>query len=124
MTVLFLRGPQTPGELRSRTERLYSFPSLQEVETCLEGLCAGDAPLVQLMPARPGQKERRYAQLLSGEPEWEENAQAGPMQSGGYEEVPVAESVSRLQLLEEEVGRLKEELQQLREEFTTFKAQF
>jgi len=123
MTVLLLRGPQTPGELRSRTDRLYSFPSLQEVETCLEGLCAGDSPLVRLMPARPGQKERRYAQLLSGEPDWAESTESVPGQVM-YEELPAPESAARLQALEEEVAQLKGEMERLREEFTAFRAQF
>lgn len=124
MTVLLLRGPQTQGELRIRTERLYSFGSLEEVESCLEGLCAGDSPLVRLLPARPGQKERRYAQLLSGEPEWPEFAEAGHSPASVYEEIPVEEAAGRIAALEEETARLKAELQQLREEFVQFKAQF
>jgi len=121
MTVLMLRGPQTPGELRSRTERLYSFGTLQEVETVLEGLCAGDSPLVKLLAARPGQKERRYAQLLSGEPP--EMPETGVVQVV-YEEVPASESAAKLQALEEEMLKLRGELEQLREEFAAFKAQF
>lgn len=68
LCVLLLRGPQTLGELRGRTERLASFPQLSDVEGALAGLAEGGEPLVRLLPQRPGQKERRYVQLLSGEP--------------------------------------------------------
>lgn len=125
MTVLLLRGPQTPGELRTRTERLYGFGSLQELETCLEGLCAGDYPLVRLLPPRPGQKERRYAQLLSGEPEWPE-ARDGGGGGSAYQEVPLPEpeSAGRIEALEAEIAKLRGELEQLREEFNGFRGQF
>src|SRR5207302_1949137 len=65
LCVLLLRGPQTPGELRTRTERMHSFNTLEEVESCLADLANGDAPLVRVLPARAGQKEKRYVQLLS-----------------------------------------------------------
>ena len=68
LCVLLLRGPQTLGELRSRTERMQFFDSLEQVETFLADLARGESPLVRVLPARPGQKERRYVQLLSGEP--------------------------------------------------------
>src|SRR5208282_1406943 len=54
MTVLLLRGPQTAGELRSRTERMFHFASLEELEGCLEGLGRGDSPLIKLLPQQPG----------------------------------------------------------------------
>ena len=69
MAVLLLRGPQTAGELRSRTERLFLFATLVELEGCLDGLGRGDSPLIKLLPQQPGQKERRYVQLFSAEPE-------------------------------------------------------
>src|SRR6266478_3187191 len=68
LCVLMLRGPQTPGELRGRTERMFSFGSLEAVEASLNELARGDDPLVRMLPPQPGQKERRYVQLLSGEP--------------------------------------------------------
>jgi uncharacterized protein YceH (UPF0502 family) len=124
MTVLLLRGPQTPGELRSRSERLYTFGSLEEVESCLQGLCSGEDPLVRLLPARPGQKERRYAQLLSGEPEWTESGEGIAGAALVYEEVPLPESVSRIEALEKEIAQLKSDLQTLRDEFILFRSQF
>ena len=68
LCVLLLRGPQTAGELRGRAERMAGFATLADVENVANGLTEGDDPLVRLLPARPGQKERRYVQLLSGEP--------------------------------------------------------
>ena len=66
LAVLALRGPQTVGELRTRTERMHDFTSLSEVEEVLEALAARDEPLVARLERQPGQKEARYAQLLSG----------------------------------------------------------
>jgi uncharacterized protein YceH (UPF0502 family) len=66
LAVLALRGPQTVGELRTRTERMHDFASLTEVEEALEGLAARDEPLLVRLERQPGQKEARYAQLLGG----------------------------------------------------------
>jgi uncharacterized protein len=67
LAVLMLRGPQTPGELKQRTERLHQFGSTAEVVQTLDGLA--DRELVRRLERRPGQKEERYAQLLGGETE-------------------------------------------------------
>ncbi|GGK56968.1 YceH family protein [Amphritea balenae] len=68
--VLFLRGPQTPGELRSRTNRLCSFTDVHEVEAVLQKMAEReDFPLVVRMPREPGKRESRYAHLFSGEVE-------------------------------------------------------
>ncbi|MDQ1565808.1 MAG: uncharacterized protein QOF96_688 [Actinomycetota bacterium] len=66
LAVLALRGPQTVGELRTRTERMHDFASPSEVEEALEGLAAREEPLVVRLERQPGQKEARYAQLLGG----------------------------------------------------------
>src|SRR5438874_5089400 len=66
LAVLALRGPQTVGELRTRTERMHDFASLSEVEETLEGLAARGEPLVVRLERQPGQKEARYGQLLGG----------------------------------------------------------
>jgi uncharacterized protein YceH (UPF0502 family) len=66
MCVLILRGPQTSGELRSRTQHLRSFGSLAEVETLLQGLSLRDMPLVVKLPRQPGSRESRFAHLLGG----------------------------------------------------------
>ncbi len=128
---LLLRGPQTPGELRARTERMHPFSGIEEVEACLAELAAGD-PLVRMLPARPGQKERRYAQLLAGEPvlpeplatsrgEGEEIAPARPSRLDEMEKA-LAEPLSNLDpLLRAET---RAELSALREEFAAFRKQF
>lgn len=67
MTLLLLRGPQTPGELRSRSERLHAFATVGELEDALLGLAAGPEPLVRELPKGPGQKEARWTHLLGGE---------------------------------------------------------
>jgi uncharacterized protein len=68
MCVLLLRGPQTPGELRGRTERMHRFEELSDVQTTLSKLMEREPPLVKVMARVPGTKESRYAHLLSGEP--------------------------------------------------------
>lgn len=118
LCVLLLRGPQTPGELRGRTERMHHFSSLEEVESALAELAADATPLVRILPARPGQKERRYVQLLSGEPDPAESQMAGAAQ----EETP--RLPSKVEILESEVATLKAEVRQLREEFASFRKQF
>src|ERR671912_1254989 len=72
MCVLMLRGPQTVGEVRGRTGRLYEFADLREAEETLDGLARRDDPLVAKLPRQAGRKEARYAQLLSGQPAVEE----------------------------------------------------
>ncbi|HEX4085232.1 MAG TPA: YceH family protein [Chthoniobacteraceae bacterium] len=120
MCVLLLRGPQTAGELRSRTERLFHFASLEELEACLESLQAGDSPLVRLLPAQPGQKERRYVQLFSVEPEggWQT---AAPIEAPP---LPRMRDDSRLEALEAGLASLRDEFAALKAEFSAFKSQF
>ncbi len=67
MCVLLLRGPQTPGELRGRTERMHRFEELSDVQSTLQRLMQREPPLVKVLPRQPGTKEARYAHLLSGE---------------------------------------------------------
>jgi uncharacterized protein YceH (UPF0502 family) len=126
LCTLLLRGPQTVGELRARTERMAAFASLPEVESCLDNLAKGEEPLVRLLPARPGQKERRYVQLLSGEPVIEESnemAAAIPRATAtGAAAEPAA--VSRLTTLEQEMRDLRSQLEAMRAEFERFKGQF
>jgi hypothetical protein len=67
LCVLLLRGPQTPGELRGRTERMHRFEDLTEVQSTLQRLMQRDPPLVRVLPRQPGTKESRYKHLLGGE---------------------------------------------------------
>jgi hypothetical protein len=120
LCVLMLRGRQTPGELRTRTERFHGFGSVPEVEAALQKLMEGDDPLVRILPQSPGQKERRYVQLLSGEPAIDEPAPAAPVSMPSSE--PAGKS--RIDQLESELAALKSELAALREEFAQFRKQF
>ncbi len=116
LAVLMLRGPQTAGELRGRTERMFSFQSIPEVEAVLRELSEGDEPWVMRLPVRPGSKEPRYGHLLSGEPDLSAEAAPAP--------VPGAGSSSRVEALENEIQALRDELAALREEFAVFRKQF
>ena len=118
LCVLLLRGPQTLGELRGRTERLASFPQLSDVEGTLAGLAEGAEPVVRLLPQRPGQKERRYVQLLSGEPAEptpEELAAAAVPRERPAPFPAAPDHAPRLDTLEQEVADLRRELGTLRE---------
>ena len=117
---LLLRGPQTVGELRNRTERMCAVGDLQTIEELLHNMGAREVPLVICLPRQPGRKEPRYAHLLAGEPEIEEQRVPTPeaAQIGGSAE---GERISRL---ESEVIELREELQELCRKFREFRSQF
>jgi uncharacterized protein YceH (UPF0502 family) len=117
--VMLLRGPQTLGELRTRTERLYEFSNLGEVQETLDGLIRRDDPLVVRLPVQPGQKEARFAHLLSGEIDVEAlaAAQATRTTRGGGD-------AERIEKLERDVESLREEIEQIRGMFDEFKKQF
>lgn len=105
MTVLLLRGPQTPGELRTRTDRMDPFDSTAEVENTLVGLTEGDEPLVVHLARQPGQKEARWTHLVGGEPDAVTDVfvpSASPP--------PAAGLGKRVAELEERVARLEEAL--------------
>lgn len=122
LCVLLLRGPQTPGELRVRAERMYGFPSLEAVQSCLDDLAIDATPLVRLMEQRPGQKERRYAQLLSAEST--EPVSGEPVLIFAPPKPEPVASDTRLLAAEQEIAGLKSQLAQLREEFAAFRKQF
>lgn len=123
LCALLLRGPQTAAELRARTERLTdpSFATAADAEAALETLAAGPEPLVRRLPARPGQKERRYVQLLSGEPTVESGSFSP---SAEFAPARAPATPSRLETLEGEVAALRAELGALKEEFAAFRRQF
>ena len=109
LTLLFLRGPQTPGELKSRSDRLHPFASLDEVETTLSELSEGKDPLVAVLSRRPGQKEARWGHLLSGEIPAETSAAPDAVP---HESLPdrVARLEERLEALAAELGELRARL--------------
>jgi uncharacterized protein len=111
MTVLMLRGAQTPGELRQRAERIHRFDSNEELERTLDELL--ERGLCTTLPRRPGERGQRYQHLLSGEDEASEPA--GP--AAPPEAPPASDGVEgRLEALEAEVDSLRRELARLREE--------
>ncbi len=107
---LMLRGPQTIGELRTRTERMHRFDDLSEVESIIERL----PEMIVKLPRRPGEKESRYAHLFGGPVQLQE----------AIVEAPTASRQDRTGVLEAELSSLREELQRLKDQFAEFRKQF
>jgi hypothetical protein len=125
--VLLLRGPQTPGELRGRCERMYAFEELDLVQSTLQRLMQREPRLVAALPRQPGTKETRYMHLLCGQSEAIDaaTAVAGADAAGhGHRRAQIEETGHRLAELEEEAARIKAELAELRQEFAEFRKQF
>ncbi len=123
LCVLLLRGPQTPGELRTRAERLYAFEDLEAVHSALNHLMRREPSLVKILPRQPGTKESRYMHLLAGDDIpaahlHAEHADASPSAAAG------SGDSSRIAQLESEIDSLRRELQTLREQFAAFQKQF
>ena len=115
LAVLLLRGPQTLGELRTRTERMAEFASLEHVEEELDALAGRDEPLVTRLTREPGRKEMRYAQLLAGDtgatvapPEREPYER--PLDTGGAPSAAVPTLASQVAVLRAEVAALRRDL--------------
>jgi uncharacterized protein YceH (UPF0502 family) len=120
MCVLMLRGPNTIGELRTRTERLAKFESLADVETTLNALIERDKErLVIRLPRKPGQKEVRYAHLLSGEVAAESSDVSHPAAPAAHS--PIDE---RVVALEQTVAELQNEVSDIRRQLEEFRKQF
>jgi uncharacterized protein YceH (UPF0502 family) len=109
MCVLMLRGPQTVGEIRSRTNRLYDFVALDQVETTLQALMSTEPALVARLSRQAGQKEVRYAHLLSGEVQVSESESEPESQH--------EPDLDRISKLEKEVEDLKRQFEQFRKQF-------
>lgn len=108
MCVLMLRGPQTPGELRARTERMHAFGEISEIEATLDGLASREqSPLTIKLPRQPGHKENRYMHLLGGDVLIKSDNLESPSET-----------------LRDKVERLEEELAELKREFGQFRQQF
>lgn len=123
LCVLMLRGPQTVGEVRGRTGRLYEFADLGEVEATLDGLAKRDEPLVAKLPRPRGRKDARYAHLLSGMPVVEEEAEE-PRADVARQHDSRAAGGERVARLEAEVETMRGEIAELRRQFDEFKKQF
>lgn len=114
LTLLMLRGPQTPGQLRSRSGRLHAFSDLAEVESCLQQMAAGDTPLAIALERQPGTKERRWAHLLGPEPTGDLTGSTKPIPASRPATGPGLSE--RLEMVERRVEEIARELERLREE--------
>jgi uncharacterized protein len=126
MCVLMLRGPQTPGELRSRSERLYSFDDIEAVESALNRLA--DAALVRKLPRQAGTRESRYAHLLAGDVDVPEERLLETAAGQAVEEAAARDNGALVErdngALVERISALEENLGQLRREFDDFRRRF
>ena len=119
LCVLMLRGAQTPGELRGRTERIHRFEDLDEVQSALQKLMQRDPPLAQVLQRQPGTKESRYVHLFCGLVE--------PFVLPEPNSTPRAvrmDNAERLEKLEETVATLQQEVEDLKTQFAGFRKQF
>lgn len=118
--VLLLRGPQTPGELRGRGERMYPFETLDDVQAALQKLMERQPPLARVLPRQPGTKESRYMHLFSGDagipPVTETQSQTSASDRNG--------DGSRIAALQGEITQLRQEIEELKRQFAEFRDQF
>lgn len=129
LCVLLLRGPQTLGELRTRTERMYAFEDLESVHSALSLLTKREPPMVWVLPRQPGTKEARYAHLLTAAPAAsdapEENAVPAVSGRPGQSLHSADDSnAARLAAMEEDIASVRSELAELREQFAAFQKRF
>ena len=119
LCLLLLRGPQTPGELRGRSERMHSFDDLNAVQSSLQHLMKREPPLVKALSRQPGTKETRYVHLLSGDVErWESPLVVQPNADlASLDE-------EKIKKLEEEIATLRNEITELKRQFASFRKQF
>jgi uncharacterized protein YceH (UPF0502 family) len=117
LCVLLLRGPQTPGELRGRTERMFRFEELSDVQSTLQRLIDREPPLVKPLPRQPGTKEIRYMHLMAGEVAGVEPLAVSAAQ-------PHSNDGGRITRLETEIADLRNELAELKQQMADFRKQF
>jgi uncharacterized protein YceH (UPF0502 family) len=130
MTLLLLRGPQTPGELRTRSDRMHHFDSVDEVEATLSHLAEGFDAMVRELPRRPGQREARWMHLEGSEEHPGETQAEEPAPRAAAERPPGAEPArrrapgdDRLAALESEVAELKAQVAELRGQLHELRAE-
>ena len=117
MDVLMLRGPQTVGEIRGRTDRLFDFSGLPEVQETLDGLARREEPLVMRLERQVGQKDARYAHLLSGEIDVASLPVSRERATGSGQDGRIEQLESELESIKTEIAQLKEELARFRQQF-------
>jgi uncharacterized protein len=113
--VLLLRGPQTPGELRGRTERMHHFEDLDEVQSTLQKLMQYDPPLAKVLPRQPGTKEARYVHLFAGDVEQYEMPRTVE---------PADRNEDRVSRLEQEIAALRGEVAEIKQQLAEMKKVF
>ena len=122
---LLLRGPQTPGELRTRASRMHPFEDLESVHSALQRLAKREPPMVTVLPRQPGRKEARYAHLLGDSSPLEAAAAAAPAaNSSTNSHVPSSATtpqIDRLAALADEVARLRAQVADLQSQFAAFR---
>jgi uncharacterized protein YceH (UPF0502 family) len=119
LCVLLLRGAQTPGELRGRTERMYHFEALDDVVSTLDRLAQRDPSLAVILPRQTGTKESRYMHLFAGEPVMD-----APVATVAESPRSAGASGDRIARLEDEVAQLREEVAKVQGEWAAFRRQF
>ncbi|MBS1841366.1 MAG: YceH family protein [Acidobacteria bacterium] len=117
LCVLLLRGPQTAGELRTRTERMYAFEDLDSLHNALNLLAKREPPLVRVLPRQPGTKESRYVHLLS-------LVTDEPAEAPSGHDAALAPRVDKVAALETQIAELQGEISSLKEQFAQFRKQF
>ena len=122
LCILLLRGPQTQGEIRGRSGRMFPFADVEEVERTLSGLKdREEGPFVVELPRQPGQKESRFVHLLCGEPNFEAIAATLAPEPATLQ---VRAENERIESLEAQVQSLQEQMTELKESLERFRSQF
>jgi len=122
LCVLLLRGPQTPGELRSRTERMYRFEALDDIVSTLDRLSQRHPPLSAILPRQPGTKESRYMQLFAGDaPAADGDVARAPSRATDHVR---SSNDDRISHLENEVQELRREVTEIHQQLAAFRKQF
>lgn len=122
LCVLLLRGPQTPGELRTRAERMYAFEDLESVHNALNLLAKREPPLVKVLPRQPGTKESRYVHLMSPVAEERQEIEVShdrPAQAAMHEQAD-----DRVAGMQAEIKALRAQVTELQRQFAEFRKQF
>jgi uncharacterized protein len=119
LCVLLLRGPQTPGELRGRSDRMHHFETLEDVQSALQKLMQREPALAKVLPRQPGTKESRYAHLFAGDVV---EAQASVQIGAAVERTPA--DAGRIARLEEEVAELRRDVSEVKDQLERFRKQF
>jgi uncharacterized protein YceH (UPF0502 family) len=121
---LLLRGPQTPGELRTRASRLHEFEDLENVHSALQRLAKREPPLVAMLPRQPGTKEARYAHLMGDVPTLALPAERISVSAAPPKHGENVHSADQMAALASEVAELRAQMTRLQEQFAAFRKQF